>query len=163
MKKIISICTIIMLCLGILAGCGQKSQEETVVKLVFDEETIEVTTSRWEEKTVQISTEDIGLGDGKVYDFVGVKLSDLMEMAGADECGKAIVHASDNHSSEVSAEDIKNYDIVLVNSHVDGKPISKDAGGPVKLVFPVTDHPELKDRYETWSWMWYVYEIEFVK
>lgn len=163
MKKLISICTIFMLCLGILAGCGQKAAEETVVKLVYDGKTTEVTTSQWDEKAVQISTEDTGLGDGKVYDFVGVKLSDLMDMAGARECTKAIVHASDGHNSEVAAEDIKNYDITLVNSHVDGKPISSDAGGPVKLVFPVTDHPELKDTYETWSWMWYVDEIEFVK
>ena len=131
-----------MLCLGILAGCGQNAAEETVVTLVYDGKTTEVKTSQWNEKAVQISTQDTSLGTDKKYDFVGVRLSDLMDIAGAGDCTKAIVHASDGYNSVIPAEDIKAYDIALVNGYVSGKAIPSDAGGPVKLIFPISDHPE---------------------
>ena len=95
----------------------------------------------------------MGLGGDKVYDYVGVKLSDLMEMAKADECVKVIVKASDGYSREVSAADARNYDIALVSGYDNGEAIPEEEGGPLKLVFPISDHPELKNTYDKWSWM----------
>lgn len=165
MKKIVSIVCVIALCLGVLAGCGQKieAQEETIVKLVWNGTTTEVKTSQWNDKSTQVSTEDASLGGGKVYDFVGVKLSTLMEIAGAGDCTKAIVKSSDGYSAEVAVEDIKAYDITLVTAYASGKLLEEDAGGPLKLVYPITEHPELNDTYDAWSWQWYVCEVEFVK
>ncbi|MBR2706837.1 MAG: molybdopterin-dependent oxidoreductase [Mogibacterium sp.] len=162
MKKIICISCMIALCICILAGCKQDTTEETLVTLVWNGNRTEVRTSQWKDRSVEISTEDVSLGNGKIYDFVGVKLSDLMEIAGAEDCTKAIVKASDDYSVEVAAEDIRNYEIALVNRYSGGKKIPDDAGGPVKLVYPVTFHPELRDTYDTWSWCWYVYEVEFI-
>jgi len=163
MKKPVYIICIIALCLCVLAGCNQKAGEPTVVTLVYDGSATEVRTSQWDEKSVQISTEDLGLGKKKACDYVGVKLSDLMDMADAEDCAKAVVSSSDGYSKEIPAEDIKNYDIALVNGYAGGGAILSDAGGPVKLVFPVSDHPELKDTYDQWSWLWYVDRVEFVK
>ena len=96
MKKLVFISCIIVLCLGVFAGCAQKTPEETIVTLVWNGSQIEVKTSQWNDRSVQISTEDASLGNGKVYDFIGVKLSDLMEIADADDCTKAIVKGSDD-------------------------------------------------------------------
>ena len=152
-----------VLCTGALADGGGKIQEDTVVSLVWEDSHTDVKTTEWNERSVQIHTEDIGMGNGKIYDYSGVTLFDLMKLAGADECTKARVKSSDGLTGEVSAEDIRNYDIALVNAYSDGKPIKADAGGPVKIVFPVTDHPELKNSYMFWSWQWYVCEVEFIR
>ena len=71
--------------------------------------------------------------------------------------------STDGLVGEVSAEDIRNYDIALVSGYAGGKPLRTDEGGPVKIVFPVTEHPELKDRYTFRSWQWFVCEVEFVR
>ena len=86
-----------------------------------------------------------------------------MKLAGADGCAKALVKSTDGLVGEVSAEDIRNYDIALVNGYAGGKPLKTGAGGPVKIVFPVTEHPELKGSYTYRSWQWYVCEVEFVR
>lgn len=144
------------------AGDGREIQGETVVSLVWEGSNTDIKTAWWNEQSVRIHTEDVGMSNGKVYDFIGVTLSDLMKLVGADECTRALVKSSDGLIGEVSAEDIRNYDIALVNGYADGKPVKTSAGGPVKIVFPVTEHPELKDRYTYRSWQWYVCEVEFI-
>ena len=154
---------ITVLCMSAFADDKTESQDETVVSLVWEGTDTDVKATEWNEKSVQIHTEDVGLGNGKVYDYVGVTLFDLMKLAGADECTKALVKSTDGLIGEVSADDIRNYDIALVNGYADGKPIRTDAGGPLKIVFPVTEHPELRDRYTYRSWQWYVCEVEFLR
>ena len=164
----IIICIVCIVCITALrmsafAGGDGTIQEETVVTLIWENSDIDVRTTEWNEHSVEIHTEDIGMGNGKVYDFVGVTLFDLMKLAGADECIKALVKSTDGLIGEVTAEDIRNYDIALVCGYADGKSIKADAGGPLKIVFPVTEHPELKDRYTVRSWQWYVCEVEFIR
>ena len=163
LRLIRAVCVVCMtvLCTGAFAGGGE-IQEETVVSLVWEGRAADVKTSWWNERSVHIHTEDIGTGGGTIRDYVGVTLSDLMELAGADGCAKAVVKSTDGLTGEVSAEDMRNYDIALVNGYAGGKPIKAGEGGPLKIVFPVTEHPELKDRYTFRSWQWYVCEVEFV-
>lgn len=166
MRKIVSaICIICMIIMYVnaFADADIEDQEEAVVTLVWDDSHIDIDATEWDGRSVLISTEDAGLGNGKIYDFVGVKLSDLMELAGADDCTGAIVKSIDGMTSEIFAEDIRNYDIALVNGYNSGKPLKVDAGGPLKIVFPITEHPELKDTYSVRSWVWYVTEVEFVR
>ena len=144
LRLIRAVCVVCMtvLCTGAFAGGGE-IQEETVVSLVWEDRTADVETSWWNERSVHIHTEDVGTGGGTIRDYVGVTLSDLMELAGADGCAKAIVKSTDGLTGEVSAEDMRNYDIALVNGYAGGKPIKAGEGGPLKIVFPVTEHPEL--------------------
>ena len=162
---ILAVCAvwITVLCMGAFAEGGEETREETVVSLVWEGGVTDVNTAWWNERSVQIHTEDVGMGDGKVCDYVGVTLFDLMKLAGADECAKALVKSTDGLVGEVSAADIRNYDIALVNGYAGGKPLKTGAGGPVKIVFPVTEHPELKGSYTYRSWQWYVCEVEFVR
>ena len=92
----IIICIVCMMCIPVLrmraSADGEGAiQEETVVKLSWENSDIVVGTTEWNEHAVPIHTEDIGMGNGKVYDFVGVTLFDLMKLAGADECTKVLV------------------------------------------------------------------------
>lgn len=169
MKKLIAIVCILAMCLGVLAACGEKldtSVDSTTpigVTLVYGDTKIEVTSGQWEPKRTQIKTADVSLGTSKEYEFTGVTLASLMEIAGATDCTSILVKSSDGWSAEVAAADALAYDILITDNYVGGKEIPADAGGPIKLVFPATEHPELNDIYDTWSWQWYVSEIEFVK
>ena len=166
MKKIIAIAMLLALCLGVMTACGEPVEEPTTIglKLVYGETVVDVTTAQWEPKRTQIKTVDCSLpGTTKEYEFTGVTLADLMEMAGATDCTKILVKSSDGWTAEVSAEDAKAYKIMITDGYVGGKAIPADAGGPVKMVFPATEHPELNDTYDLYAWQWYVAEVEFVK
>ena len=168
MKKFIAIACILAMCLGIMAGCMEKV-EETVdpstpvgVTVVYGETKIELTAGQWEPKRTQIKTVDLSLpGTTKEYEFTGVSLAALMEIAGATECSNILVKSSDGWSAEVAPEDAKAYDILITDDYVGGKEIPADAGGPIKMVFPATEHPELNDKYDAYAWQWYVSEVEF--
>ena len=170
MKKFIAIACILAMCLGIMAGCMEKV-EETVAPstpvgdtVVYGETKIELTAGQWEPKRTQIKTVDLSLpGTTKEYEFTGVSLAALMEIAGATDCSNILVKSADGWSAEVAPEDAKAYDILITDDYVGGKEIPADAGGPIKMVFPATEHAELAEKYDAWSWQWYVAEIEFVK
>lgn len=171
MKKLIAIICTLVMCLGLLAACGEKidtsgnadNDAPKGIALVYGDTKIDLTVGQWEAKRSQIKTVDVSLGTTKEYEFTGVTLAALMEIAGVTECSKILVKSSDGWSAEVDPADAKTYDIMITDDYVGGKDIPADAGGPVKMVFPATEHPELNDKYDTWAWQWYVAEIEFVK
>ena len=109
MKKFIAIACILVMCLGIMAGCMEKV-EDTIdpnalvgVTLVYGETKIEVNAGQWEPKRTQIKTVDLSLpGTTKEYEFTGVSLASLMEIAGVTECSNIMVKSSDGWSAEVS-------------------------------------------------------------
>ena len=170
MKKFIAIACILALCLGLMAGCMEKV-DTTVdpnapvgITLVNGDTKIEVTAGQWEPNRTQIKTVDYSMpGTTKEYEFTGVSLAALMEIAGATDCSNILVKSADGWSAEVAPEDAKAYDILITDDYVGGKEIPADAGGPIKMVFPATEHPELNDKYDAWAWQWYAAEVEFVK
>ena len=170
MKKFIAIACVLVMCLGLMAGCMEKVDDSVdtsapVGVVLTDGETkIDVTVGDWEAKRTQIKTVDYSLpGTTKEYEFTGVTLASLMEIAGATDCTQIIVRSSDGWEAVVAAEDAKAYDILITDNYVGGKAIPADAGGPIKMVFPATEHPELNEKYDTYAWQWYVSDIEFVK
>lgn len=171
MKKLIAIICTLAVCLGIMTACGEKIDEGSNannndpkgITLVYGDKKVEVTVGQWEAKRTQIKTADVSLGTSKEYEFTGVTLAALMEMAGATDCTKILAKSSDGWSAEVAAEDAKAYSILITDAYVGGKEIPADAGGPIKMVFPATEHAELAEKYDAWAWQWYVAEIEFVK
>ena len=170
MKKLLALVLALVMVLGVLAGCMERV-DDTVdtsapvgVALVYGETKTDVTVGDWEAKRTQIKTVDYSLpGTTKEYEFTGVTLASLMEIAGATDCTKIVVKSADGWTAEVAAEDAKAYDILITDDYVGGKDIPADAGGPIKMVFPATEHPELNDTYDMYAWQWYVSEVEFVK
>ena len=168
MKKFIAIACILAMCLSLMAGCMEKV-DTTVdpstpvgITLVNGDTKIEVTAGQWEPNRTQIKTVDYSMpGTTKEYEFTGVTLASLMEIAGATNCTEIVVKSSDGWEAIVSAEDAKAYDILITDDYVGGKDIPADAGGPIKMVFPATEHPELNEKYDAYAWQWYVAEIDF--
>ena len=169
MKKLIAIVCVLALCLGALTACMEKvdngvdTSAPVGVVLVNGETKIDVTVGQWEEKRTEVKTADVSLGSTKEYEFTGVTLADLMAIAGAEDCTSILVKSSDGWEVAVDAADALAYKILITDGYVGGKAIPEDAGGPIKLVFPATEYPELNDKYDMYAWQWYVSEIVFVK
>lgn len=66
----------------------------------------------------------------------GVATRDLLAMVGPkDEARHVVMHSYDGYTTNVSLEDFGSADALLA-THWEGRPISREHGGPVRLVIP---------------------------
>lgn len=90
-----------------------------------------------------------------VLDYRGVLLSKLLELAHAREAVDTLTFvASDGFISAVDASDARRFPIMLA-VELDGKPIARSDGGPLLLVFPESEFPEVRAKYKEVSWCFY--------
>ncbi|HOK16657.1 MAG TPA: molybdopterin-dependent oxidoreductase [Defluviitoga tunisiensis] len=93
------------------------------------------------------------LGD-KTYR--GVAISDLLKYVGVPANTKnVVIVASDGMEVSVEYADVMEYPIILAYATVSGekvRAIPSSQGGPIKLVFPLQEHPELFEKYPNWCW-----------
>mgnify|MGYP002682763373 FL=1 len=92
--------------------------------------------------------------------YTGVVIADILKFAGAPkDVAEVIVIAKDGKKVTLKAEDVDKYAIMLATQDA-GKAIGSGLGGPVKLVFPYTTHPELEKMYPKDDWNWFVVTLE---
>ncbi|MGY3572014.1 hypothetical protein J4N42_20575 [Vibrio sp. SCSIO 43135] len=93
----------------------------------------------------------------EVTSYRGPKISSILEAVGAK--GEHIkVIAWDDYVVTIPIADIDKYGVLLA-THENDKRMTIDGKGPLFVVFPFTDYPELQnDLYYNWS-VWQVMEI----
>lgn len=92
----------------------------------------------------------------KMHEFRGVLVSKLLDRLGvAPGVDSVTFVAFDAYRATVRLEDIRRYPILLAIER-DGKPMTRSEGGPIKLVFPSSQFPELGKRYDDTAWVFYV-------
>lgn len=158
MKKKICLLVIMVLTVASLAGCGAK--KETLLTLVNGSTKIELTEKDFESMGFEQEVTEANLR--KKCLFGGVKLSDLMDKAKANDCSTIKVIAKDKMTVEIKAEDAKKYPIMLAKTQ-NGEKIPSGEGGPIKLIYPYNQYPEVKELYKPSQWSWFVVKVEFVK
>lgn len=77
-----------------------------------------------------------------VHRFEGIRLGRLLGRAGADGVMAANLHALNDYTALVPAEDVRLYDPLLALRR-DGVDMPVADKGPLFLVYPFDDHPEL--------------------
>ncbi|KQT47960.1 hypothetical protein ASG47_06120 [Devosia sp. Leaf420] len=78
--------------------------------------------------------------DGE-HEFSGVVIGDLLETLGAS--GESVtVTALNDYSAEIPMEDIKDYPVILA-TRVDGEELSVRDKGPLFVIYPFDEHPDL--------------------
>lgn len=104
----------------------------------------------------EISTRVLTLGEEKRR-VSGILGRDFL--AYVKSKGKTIsIVAHDGYTMTIPVSDLLRYDVILAN-RIDGNALSVRSGGPVWLIYPVSDHHELDDTiYESRS-VWQIKQI----
>lgn len=100
--------------------------------------------------TVTIETHT-SVTDG-VKRFEGFLLRDLLTGLGAS--GNVIrASAINDYIVEIPISDLERFDVIVAHS-MDGEPLSPHDKGPLWMVYPRDQHPELQDIRYDYRWVW---------
>ncbi|OCR02493.1 molybdopterin-binding protein [Oscillatoriales cyanobacterium USR001] len=88
--------------------------------------------------------------------FRGIAVSQLLDRFGVKPNATSITFLGyDGFSSTVSISDLRRYPIILALER-DGRPIPRSEGGPLSLIFPQSEYPQLHQEYAEQFWAFYV-------
>ncbi|MEM7067456.1 MAG: hypothetical protein AAF478_01125 [Pseudomonadota bacterium] len=93
----------------------------------------------------------------KAFTFEGPLLSDLLKTVGADG-DTLIIRALDGYAPEIPSADAAKYPVILALKR-DGNYLGLGGRGPVWLIYPRNDFPELKSEDDS-KFVWSAYHIE---
>ncbi|MBD2446213.1 molybdopterin-dependent oxidoreductase [Nostoc sp. FACHB-152] len=94
-----------------------------------------------------------------LFDFRGVPVSALLEQfTVANHVTDVTFVSFDSYQTTLNLKDLWRYPITLAIAKND-KPIPRAQGGPLYLVFPYTQYPQLKQKYNATNWAFYVSHI----
>ncbi len=95
----------------------------------------------------------------KAYRFEGPLLSDVLSKAGVETTTNTVtLYALDGYAGELSIEMVNQFPAVLALK-ADGQYLGLGGRGPIWLVMPVSDHPELQQEGDA-GWVWSAFFIE---
>lgn len=100
---------------------------------------------------------DTPWADG-VQRFAGVRLSDLFEYIGAAPTG-FIAEGLDDYKFTVEELDVQNYPTIIAYEH-NGNAMSVRKLGPLRIMFPFDDHPELLTPINEASAVWQLIKMD---
>jgi len=134
---------------AILWISGSISQSNSNQGVVFDEEML-LALEQGSIKTNNHVVEDI-------VEYTGPRLLAVLEYVGAT--GESVkVIAWDDYVVTIPIADIKKYDLLLA-THEAGKRMTIDDKGPLFVVYPFSEHPELRNDYYYSLSVWQVKEL----
>lgn len=78
--------------------------------------------------------------------YEGVRIRDLLHRLGA-QGAVVLADAVDDYEVKIPMKDIRDYDVIVAYA-VNGKPLPVDDKGPLWIIYPYSEHPDLqKDLY----------------
>jgi hypothetical protein len=89
--------------------------------------------------------------------FEGIRLSDLLKAVGADGATITPVALND-YKLDIPREDFDKYPVILAY-RMDGEELRVRDKGPLWIVYPRDDFPELDNRLIRSRWVWQVKEL----
>src|SRR3546814_10669243 len=108
----------------------------------------------WPRVRIETST---SVTDG-VHAFDGFLVRDLLEQVGAS--GSSVVATALNHYViDFPITEFDDYDVILAYA-MDGKRLRTRDKGPLWIVYPRDDHPELQDIRYDYRWVWQVFRLD---
>ncbi|EDP65661.1 hypothetical protein BAL199_02514 [alpha proteobacterium BAL199] len=92
-------------------------------------------------------------------EFEGVLLSTLIERLGASGA-MAVAIALNDYKVEIPTDDFAKYPVILAY-RMNGELLRIRDKGPLWIIYPQDDFPELKNKQTQAKWVWQVKEIQF--
>ena len=90
--------------------------------------------------------------------FEGPLLSDLLDRVGAGG-SKLVARAINDYSVVIPAEDCRKYPVLLALRR-DGRDLERRDKGPIWIVYPRDEHPELRSERINARWIWQLDRLE---
>jgi hypothetical protein len=113
--------------------------------------------------TTNVNTIDANniVNPNQVFKFQGIPVSTLLKNFGIPPGVTEITFVCyDAYQVTVKIEDLLTYPIILAFAK-DNKPIQRDQGGPIYLIFPYTKYPQIRQKYNEGFWAFYVTHVIF--
>jgi len=104
---------------------------------------------------IRLQTDNDFVDNGAV--FIGPLARDIVAMLG-DEVKSATFTAVNDYFIEIPVADFQKYDVIFALS-INGAPISLRDRGPIWLIYPMSDHPELQDRIYNDRLIWQLVKV----
>jgi hypothetical protein len=96
--------------------------------------------------------------DGVVA-YRGPLVRDVLAKLGLDRLEQVRFVAANDYYVDIPTEDFRTYDAILA-MEADGKALSRREKGPLWLMYPISDYPELQDPTYLRRLIWQVVRIE---
>jgi hypothetical protein len=94
-----------------------------------------------------------------VVEYVGPLARDAMASIATGTAKTIHLVAINDYAIDIPLSDITNYDVILA-MQANGKRLSRRDKGPIWLMYPVDDHPELQDPTYTIRLIWQLTTME---
>jgi hypothetical protein len=90
--------------------------------------------------------------------FKGVLARTLFDRVGA-EGSTVVATALNDYTVSIPMDDFQNYDVLLA-TEMNGEEMRISDKGPIWIVYPRDDHPELRERRISERWVWQLKALE---
>jgi hypothetical protein len=94
-----------------------------------------------------------------VVTYRGPLVRDVLAQLGLDGLDFVRFVAANDYYVDIPTEDFRSYDAILA-MEADGERLSRREKGPLWLMYPISDHPELRDPIYLRRLIWQVVRIE---
>lgn len=94
--------------------------------------------------------------------FEGVLLRDFLKLAGLAEAPAITIRAADGYTQMLPREEWADVPALLATRQ-DGRPLTRRTQGPIRLIYPLKDMPELDTEIRKPRWVWLIESIEAAK
>ncbi|MFK7855029.1 MAG: hypothetical protein AB8B79_12980 [Granulosicoccus sp.] len=95
-----------------------------------------------------------------IQNFVGVRISDLFDFIGASS-QSYVAEGLDDYKFTITDIDVERYPIIIAYLH-NGSPMSVRKLGPLRIMFPFDDYPELLTPKNQSSAVWQLIKLELL-
>lgn len=130
---------------------------ETALTLVNGSEQLEYTADElaaMPQTTILTENEFV---DGQVS-YRGPLVRDVLAEAGLDKLESVRFVAANDYYVDIPTQNFRDYDAILA-LEADGERLSRRDKGPIWLMYPISDHPELHDPTYSRRLIWQVVKI----
>jgi len=95
-----------------------------------------------------------------VRDFRGPLARAVLDLGGGRAAHRVVMTAANDYQVEFDAAELRKYNAIIALS-MDGKPLSKRGKGPLWLIYPMSQHAELRDPAYNSRLIWQLVRIEY--
>lgn len=95
-----------------------------------------------------------------VRDFRGPLARKILDLAGGQGATMVKLTAANDYAVEFPVSELRKYDAILALS-MDGTPLSRRGKGPIWMIYPMSEHAELRDPVYNSRLIWQLVKIEY--